>query len=153
RRVARCRSTRALQLATIRAMQQSRSKLGTLTSSSAASTMHQAAATAATVEPGPPEGNAAVLRLSGRLDVYSVAAIWDAALAALTAHPRAPLIIDARNVEYCDGAGIALLVELLRRPRPTEAAVSVRGLQERFQRLLQQFDPHGVISRHTAPAT
>jgi phospholipid/cholesterol/gamma-HCH transport system permease protein len=115
--------------------------------------MHQAAATAATVEPGPPEGNAAVLRLSGRLDVYSVAAIWDAALAALTAHPRAPLIIDARNVEYCDGAGIALLVELLRRPRPIEAAVSVRGLQERFQRLLQQFDPHGFIPRTPAPAT
>ena len=45
--------------------------------------MRQAAATAASLEPGPPEGNAAVLRLRGRLDVYSVAAIWDAALAAL----------------------------------------------------------------------
>jgi hypothetical protein len=45
--------------------------------------MRQAAATAASIEPGPPEGNAAVLRLSGRLDVYSVARIWDAAVAAL----------------------------------------------------------------------
>src|SRR3954453_3468647 len=65
--------------------------------------MRQAAATSASLEPGPPEGNAAVLRLSGRLDVYSVAAIWDAALAALDSHPRSPVIIDAAAVEYCDG--------------------------------------------------
>jgi phospholipid/cholesterol/gamma-HCH transport system permease protein len=113
--------------------------------------MRQAAATAASLEPGPPEGNAAVLRLSGRLDVYSVAAIWDAAVAALEAHPRSPVIIDATAVEYCDGAGTALLVELLRRPRPASATVSVRGLQDRFARLLDQFDPKGFIARAVPP--
>jgi len=113
--------------------------------------MHPAAATTASLEPGPPEGNAAVLRLRGRLDVYSVAAIWDAALAALDSHPRSPLIIDATAVEYCDGAGIALLVELLRRPRDSGATVSVRGLQDRFEQLLRQFDPQGFIVRPSSP--
>jgi len=114
--------------------------------------MRQAAATSPSLEPGPPEGNAAVLRLSGRLDVYSVGAIWDRAVAALDAQPRSPVIVDASAVEYCDGAGIALLIELLRRPRPASAAVSVRGLQERFERLLDQFDPRGFIPR-AAPAS
>ena len=113
--------------------------------------IRQAAATTASLEPGPPEGNAAVLRLSGRLDVYSVAAIWDAVLSALDAHPRSPMIIDAATVEYCDGAGTALLVELLRRPRSAGATVSVRGLQDRFARLLAQFDPRGLDPR-PAPA-
>jgi phospholipid/cholesterol/gamma-HCH transport system permease protein len=105
--------------------------------------MRQATASAASLEPGTPEGNAAVLRFRGRLDVYSVATIWDAAVRALDAHPRSPVIIDASAVQYCDGAGIALLIELLRRPRPAGATVIVRGLQERFERLLEQFDPRG----------
>jgi phospholipid/cholesterol/gamma-HCH transport system permease protein len=113
--------------------------------------MPQAAANAASIEPGPPEGHAAVLRLRGRLDVYSVADIWDAAITALERQPRAPLIIDASGVQYCDGAGIALLVELLGHPRAPGAEVSVRGLQERFERLLQQFDPHGFIARTPPP--
>ena len=101
--------------------------------------MHPAAATAASLEPGPPEGNAAVLRLRGRLDVYSVAAIWDAALAALDARPRSPVIIDATAVEYCDGAGIALLVDLLRQ-RPA-GEVEIENLKPTFDALLKQFDP------------
>jgi len=104
--------------------------------------MQQAAATVASLEPGPPEGNAAVLRLSGRLDVYSVGAIWNAAIAALERHSYTPLVIDAAGVEYCDGAGLALLVELLRRPRPPGTGVTIRRLPERFARLLQQFDAH-----------
>ena len=113
--------------------------------------MRQAAATAASLELQPPEGNAAVLRLSGRLDVYSVAGIWDAAIAALDRYPRAPIIVDVAVVEYCDGAGIALLIELLRHPRPAGAGVSVRGLQERFAQLLEQFDPH-KFADHPAPS-
>src|SRR4051812_6874031 len=130
---------------------QIQSKHGTLGQGSPSFLMRQAAATAASLEPGPPEGNAAVLRLSGRLDVYSVAAIWDAALAALDSHLRSPVIVDAAAVEYCDGAGIALLVELLARPRGTGATVSVRGLQERFEQLLRQFNPQAFIVRTRAP--
>jgi phospholipid/cholesterol/gamma-HCH transport system permease protein len=99
------------------------------------------ASSPAFVEPGPHEGNVAVIRLRGRLDAYTVGNIWNPARAALAAQPRNPVTLDAAGVEYCDVAGIALLVELLRHPRPAGAAVTVRSLQEPFARLLQQFDP------------
>jgi phospholipid/cholesterol/gamma-HCH transport system permease protein len=85
--------------------------------------------------------------LSGRLDVYSVARIWHAAIAALERHPRNPVIVDASAVDYCDGAGLALLVELERQPRASGAQVSIRGLKDRFARLLDQFDPRQLGPR------
>jgi len=98
---------------------------------------------AAALEAGPPEGDAAVLRISGRLDAYSVAPLWNAAFAALAARASVPVIIDTAAVEYCDGAGVALLVDLLRRPRSTGAEVTLRNLRSPFDRLFRQFDPKG----------
>jgi phospholipid/cholesterol/gamma-HCH transport system permease protein len=86
-------------------------------------------------------GNGAVtIELSGRLDAYSVGPLWGRARRALDEHPKAPLVIDCSRVEYCDGAGVALLVDMLRVPRAPGAAVTIRGLAERFQNLLEQFD-------------
>jgi len=109
-------------------------------------------ATTAALEPGPAEGNAVVLRLSGRLDAYSVGPLWNAALAALDSRASVPLIVDAAGVDYCDGAGVALLVNLMRRPRATGAQVSVRNLRSPFDRLLQQFDPRSFAARGPPPA-
>jgi phospholipid/cholesterol/gamma-HCH transport system permease protein len=103
--------------------------------------MRSHAAATAVLEPGPPQGNAAVLRLSGRLDAYSVGPLWAVALASLRSRPSLSVVIDASRVEYCDGAGIALLVELLRQPRSAGAEVTVAGLPEPYQRLFEQFDP------------
>jgi phospholipid/cholesterol/gamma-HCH transport system permease protein len=109
------------------------------------------ALTAAALEPGPTEGTAAVLRLSGRLDAYSVGPLWNMALAALAARGSVPVIIDAADVNYCDGAGIALLVDLLRRPRAAGVEVSVRNLHSPFDRLFQQFDPKRFVLRPAPP--
>jgi len=106
---------------------------------------------AAALEAGPPEGDAAVLRVSGRLDAYSVAALWNAALAALAARGSVPVIIDAAGVEYCDGAGVALLVDLLRRPRSAGAEVTLRNLHSPFDRLFRQFDPKGFATEPPPP--
>jgi phospholipid/cholesterol/gamma-HCH transport system permease protein len=80
-----------------------------------------------------------VLALTGRLDGASLPQIWDAARRAAAEAPTRPLVVDAAGVEYCDGAGIALFVELLRRPR--EASVEIANLKPAFTTLLQQFDP------------
>jgi phospholipid/cholesterol/gamma-HCH transport system permease protein len=93
------------------------------------------------------DGGPATLVLSGRLDAYSVGPLWDEAHAALRAHPDAPVAVDCSGVEYCDGAGIALLVDLQRQARPPGAAVAIGGLAERFQRLLDQFDPKLLAER------
>jgi len=105
----------------------------------------------AALEAGPPENNAAVLRLSGRLDAYSVGAVWKAALAALAARGSVPVIVDASGVEYCDGAGVALLVDLLRQPRSPGAEVSLRNLHSPFDRLFRQFDPQGFTAQPPPP--
>jgi len=83
-----------------------------------------------------------VVRLSGRLDAYSIAGVWREARAALAAAPNRPIAIDASAVDYCDGGGVAMLVDLLRQPRAAGAAVTIRGLKREFQTLLDQFDPH-----------
>ena len=79
------------------------------------------------------------LALSGRLDATTLPALWDAVRRAAADVPRAPLVIDARNVEYCDGAGVALFVDLLRQPR--EGKVEVTNLAPTYAALLKQFDP------------
>jgi phospholipid/cholesterol/gamma-HCH transport system permease protein len=105
----------------------------------------------ARLEAAPPESDAAVLRLSGRLDAYSVGDLWDAALAALATRASVPVIVDAAGVAYCDVAGAALLVDLLRRPRAPGAEVSVRNLRSPFDRLLRQFDARAFEPRPAPP--
>jgi len=99
----------------------------------------------------PDAGGLATIALSGRLDAYSVGPLWADAHAALRANPRARVIVDCSRVEYCDGAGVALLVDLLRQPRPGGAEVEVRGLADRFQKLLDQFDPKALATAAAAP--
>ena len=65
--------------------------------------------------------------------------VWRDALRALRRAPDAPVVVDAAGVDYCDGAGIALLVDLLRQRAP--GAVEVANLEPAFEALLRQFDP------------
>ena len=80
-----------------------------------------------------------ILALSGRLDATTLPALWDKARRAADEAAAQPLVVDAAGVEYCDGAGVALFVELLRHPR--EGTVEVANLGPAVQALLAQFDP------------
>jgi len=82
-----------------------------------------------------------MLILSGRLDSYSIAGVWREARAAVEAAPDRRIVIDAAAVDYCDGGGVAMLVDLLRQPRAGAAPISIRGLKPQFRTLLDQFDP------------
>lgn len=92
-----------------------------------------------------------ILVFGGRLDAYSIAEVWAQARAALAAAPSRRIVVDASAVDYCDGGGTAMLVDLLRAPRPADAVVSVRGLRPEFKRLLDQFDP-SALAAPTEPA-
>ncbi|MDQ2963515.1 MAG: MlaE family lipid ABC transporter permease subunit [Pseudomonadota bacterium] len=92
-----------------------------------------------------------ILVLAGRLDAYSIASVWTEARAALAAAPARRIIVDAAAVEYCDGGGLAMLVDLLRQPRAADAGVSVRGLRPEFQTLLDQFDVTVLAEPAEAP--
>ncbi len=100
----------------------------------------------------PGQNGPASIALSGRLDAYSVGPLWGQAHDALRAQPSAPVVIDCTGVDYCDGAGVALLLDLLRRARPAGAAVTIHGLADRFQQLLEQFDPK-ALAEAPPPAT
>jgi phospholipid/cholesterol/gamma-HCH transport system permease protein len=99
----------------------------------------------------PDAGGFATIALSGRLDAYSVGPLWADAHAALRANPGARVVVDCSRVEYCDGAGVALLVDLLRQPRPAGAEVEIRGLADRFRKLLDQFDPKTLATAVAPP--
>jgi len=83
-----------------------------------------------------------VLALSGRLVAETIPDVWRQALSALRGAVSRPVTVDAAAVDYCDGAGIALLVDLLRQPR--EAPVRVTNLAPSYRALLDQYDPHNL---------
>ncbi|MEP6998592.1 MAG: MlaE family lipid ABC transporter permease subunit [Betaproteobacteria bacterium] len=108
-----------------------------MSSATAQFPVNAAAATLAVVE----AGERRELQFAGRLDAYSIAGVWSEARAALAAAPDRAVVIDASRVDYCDGGGIAMLIDLLRQQRAANAPVSLRGLRPEFQALLDQFDP------------
>ncbi len=110
-----------------------------------------AADSAALAIADPPDGSR-VLSLAGRLDAYSIADVWTSARAGVRAARGRPVVVDAAAVDYCDGAGIGLLVDLLRMPRIAGTSqVEVRNLRPEFQALLDQFDPDALVEDHDPP--
>jgi phospholipid/cholesterol/gamma-HCH transport system permease protein len=84
-----------------------------------------------------PDGHR-LLALSGRHDASCVPAVWDRAHRALADAGDRPVTVDAADVEYCDGAGIALLVDLASHPR--SAPVDVVRMRAAVATLYAQFD-------------
>jgi phospholipid/cholesterol/gamma-HCH transport system permease protein len=82
--------------------------------------------TASTVEPVAADG--VHIEFKGRITAYTAAPIWRSALDTLARNPDRPIIVDASQVEYADGVGIALLFDLIRRDRPGSAKVEIRDL-------------------------
>ncbi|HSV17936.1 MAG TPA: MlaE family lipid ABC transporter permease subunit [Casimicrobiaceae bacterium] len=82
---------------------------------------------------------ARVLALSGRLDASTIRDVWQQAIAVVMDRQVPRVVVDAAGVDYCDGAGIALLIDL-QRHRPA-GEVSIQNLKPRFEALLRQFDP------------
>jgi phospholipid/cholesterol/gamma-HCH transport system permease protein len=80
-----------------------------------------------------------IIAVSGRLDSTTLPSLWPDLQRAASEHAAQPIVVDAAGVEYCDGAGIALFVELLRHPR--EGKVDIVNLEPAFATLLAQYKP------------
>src|SRR6516162_10773126 len=80
-----------------------------------------------------------ILALTGRLDAGTLPELWDKARRAADDAASRPVVVDASGIEYCDGAGVALFIELLRRRH--DGGVQVSNLKPAFAALLKQFDP------------
>ena len=88
----------------------------------------------------------AKLELQGNLNIHTLQAFWrkirntqDEWLK-LSA-PSQNLEIDATQVTYLDGAGVAFLIDLQYAQRNAKRDVQIIGLAERFLPLLKQFEP------------
>jgi phospholipid/cholesterol/gamma-HCH transport system permease protein len=81
------------------------------------------------------------LTIEGRLDSATTAKVWREATGAIEKMSPSRVVVDASKINYCDVSGIGLLVDILRRQQIRGGEVEIRGLQARFQRILDRFDP------------
>ena len=98
----------------------------------------------------------AQLVLRGRIDVYALGGNWTTARqnqdAWLGQSPgQKTLSVDASNVEYLDGAGVAFLIDLQAAQQNSRSTFALTGLDKRYLPLLQQFDPIGKLFPVTIP--
>ncbi len=94
------------------------------------------------------QGDTLSFVLRGRLDTESTGPVWREAFQVLQRAGSRLRTVDAAGVEYCDGAGIGLLVEIRRRGGPD---VEIRGLADRFRALLDLFPPAPEAPIHAKP--
>jgi phospholipid/cholesterol/gamma-HCH transport system permease protein len=81
------------------------------------------------------------IRIMGRLDSTSTSSIWQNAIEALDLASSKIVIVDASRIDYCDGAGIGLLIELHRHQRKAGGELKINGLRAESQKLMDMFDP------------
>ena len=95
-----------------------------------------------------PQGDSLSFILKGRLDSETTGSVWRDAFKELDRRKLPLKTVDTSGVDYCDGAGIGLLVELRRRGGPS---VEIRGLAEPFRPLLELFPPVPAEAIHAKP--
>lgn len=99
----------------------------------------------------PEAGQGIALALKGALDADTLPAIWPRALQAVRSNGRANTRVDADGVTYCDGSGIAFLLDLLHESRRQGGRVTISNLDPRFSELLGQFDHTCLEDEPVAP--
>jgi phospholipid/cholesterol/gamma-HCH transport system permease protein len=91
-----------------------------------------------------PRNGALKIVFAGRLDSSTTGGVWRRATAAVSGAKAAQVIVDAAGVEYCDGAGVALLVQLRRLQSQTGGTIEISGLRPEFAALLEGVDDGAV---------
>jgi phospholipid/cholesterol/gamma-HCH transport system permease protein len=86
------------------------------------------------------------MTFGGRLDAEATSRLWPDAVAKCTAVLPDNLQIDAASVDYCDSAGIGLLLKLRNMQQGRNKSIAINGLKPEFTKLLTLFDP-GTIAK------
>jgi phospholipid/cholesterol/gamma-HCH transport system permease protein len=93
--------------------------------------------------------------LEGRLDARGTSLVWGAVFKKMRESSPEQLVIDASQIEYCDGSGISLFLELKRYQKERGKTWAMQGLAPEYQALLKLYTVSefaGTV-RHTAPPT
>ena len=94
------------------------------------------------------DGGTLTLIMTGRWDSDTTGKWWQRGQQMLSQGKPRRLVIDASGVSYCDGAGVAFLIDLQQLQIRTGGDATIQGLQEEFRRLL---DIYGDISINRPP--
>ena len=89
---------------------------------------------------GPHNGSFKLI-IAGRLDSTTTGDIWSRATAAVKKAKAATVEVDASGIDYCDGAGIALFVQLRRLQSNAGGSLQITGLRPEFAELLDGSEP------------
>lgn len=90
--------------------------------------------------------------LAGRLDIHTTSSIWNKCMDLQAKLQPNDLTVDAKNLTYCDGAGIALLQKLQQLQHKLHKQFTIDGLQKNLQETLNKVTERTAkISPHIKP--
>ncbi|MBX9704709.1 MAG: MlaE family lipid ABC transporter permease subunit [Gammaproteobacteria bacterium] len=93
-----------------------------------------------------------IFRFDGELSVHTTAAIWEQCFAEIAAQKPQQLILDAKLLTYCDGAGINLLCALKKHQITLQRYCQLENLTPKLQKLVQVFSEADITTtQHTVP--
>jgi phospholipid/cholesterol/gamma-HCH transport system permease protein len=105
----------------------------------------------ATFDFQPGDNGQARLVLKGRLDRDTTAPIWRQTTHAVRQAQAPHLTVQAGEVVYCDGAGVALLTEYKRIQQEDHGQIEIRDLRPEFQRLMSLLEIDRLVSPPKPP--
>jgi len=92
------------------------------------------------------------LTLAGRLDMRTTNSVWDKCLELQAKFQPNNLTVNAQNLTYCDGAGIAFLQKLQLLQHKLHKQYSIEGLQPNLKNLLNKVTERTAqITQHPKP--
>ncbi|KPJ67536.1 MAG: hypothetical protein AMJ43_04615 [Coxiella sp. DG_40] len=86
------------------------------------------------------------INFSGQLSFHSTPSTWQSCMKLQKHYAPEILTVDVQNVDYCDGAGIGLLLELKKKQVMLGKQFNIQGLSPKLQKLMaliveQQYKP------------
>ena len=91
------------------------------------------------------------LIISGRLDMGSVSSLWPQIFKLIRKNKPKLLVLEASGVEYCDGAGISLLIKLKKAQEENQGSIQIDNLKPEILQLIKLFDPKQLSQPTKAP--
>lgn len=90
-----------------------------------------------------------IFRFEGTLDVHTTSVIWKQCFTEIAQHNPQHLILDAKLLTYCDGAGINLMCALKKHQLALQRYCQLENLTPKLQKLVKIFSEVDVTT--TAP--
>lgn len=81
------------------------------------------------------------LAITGSLDAKTTGRLWSQAVRKVNENRPEILVVEAGGIDYCDGAGAALLLRLKNTQEERGGQIQINGLQSQFEQLLALLDP------------